>query len=313
MITRVKPIDMSTDSSKKHVDSEKSSYSSKWKAFAANTTLHGLRYVVEDSHSISRRATWLLFLLTVAGAYWYYASISFGKFFSKPVKTIVSDETPIGGMKFPAVTICNLNKFMKSKIDVADEDEKFNKMGLNISGCSEIREVRGNLTCGQAMLCAFHPYGNVLVEDCNITKRQNIFNRLNRTSERLFDEEQFLAKYGHDITDMFVLYCRFLKLMECSDKDFVPILTGAGICFTFHSGHNSSAPILKSKFEGPDLGLNIVLDVQTNESTLSEFSSGLKVIVHDQNTYVNRHNGFNIFPGSHASVSVKLKKVRRQG
>ena len=36
-------------------------------------------------------------------------------------------------MTFPAVTFCNLNKFVKSKIDVANEDEKFVKMGLNIS------------------------------------------------------------------------------------------------------------------------------------------------------------------------------------
>lgn len=47
----------------------------------------------------------------------------------------------MGGLKFFVVIICNLNKFMKFKIDVIDDDENFVKMGLNISGCSEIWEV----------------------------------------------------------------------------------------------------------------------------------------------------------------------------
>ncbi|KAL9956701.1 hypothetical protein ACROYT_G038222 [Oculina patagonica] len=195
---------------------------------------------------------------------------------------------------------------MKSKIDVADEDENFEKMGLNISGCSKIRTVRGNLTCGQALLCAHVWYGTVLVNGCNETKRQNIVDVLNRSSERLFNEEEFLTKYGHDMASMFVVYCRFMRNTKCSDKDFVPTVTQNGLCFTFNSGHNDT--VLYSLFEGPDLGLNIILNVQTNESTLSEFSNGLKVIVHDQKTFVNRHNGFNILPGTHASVAVKLRK-----
>ena len=67
--------------------------------------------------------------------------------------------------------------------------------------------------------------------------------------------------------------------------------------------------MLHALLEGPDLGLNIVLNVQLNESTLGEFSTGLKVILHDQKTFVNRHSGFNILPGTHASVAVKLRKV----
>lgn len=37
---------------------------------------------------------------------------------------------------------------MKIKIDMIDKDENFEKLGLNISGCSEIRIVCGNLICG---------------------------------------------------------------------------------------------------------------------------------------------------------------------
>ncbi|KAJ7378365.1 hypothetical protein OS493_023620 [Desmophyllum pertusum] len=198
--------------------------------------------------------------------------------------------------------------FMKSKIDVADEDENFEKMGLNISGCSGIREVRGNLTCGQAMLCAYGPYGTYLVKGCNKTTQQNIIDVLNRPPERLFNKEEFLTKYGHDMASLSIsfIYCLYMDHIICSDKDFVPAVTEDGICFTFNSGHNGS--VLRSLLEGPALGLSILLNIQTNESTLSRFSSGLKVIVHDQKTFVNRLNGFNIVPGTHATVAVKLRK-----
>ncbi|PFX31898.1 Acid-sensing ion channel 1 [Stylophora pistillata] len=197
---------------------------------------------------------------------------------------------------------------MKSKIDTADEDENFVKLGLNITGCSdnEFRSARGNLTCGQALLCAYEWYGSAIVRGCNKSVRQNIVNALNRSSERIYNEEEFLARYGHNITGMFLLYCRFMKTTECSDEDFIPRLTESGICYTFNSGQKS--PALRAIFEGPDFGLNILLDVQTNESTVADFSHGLKVIVHDQDTFVNRHIGFNIPPGFHATVAVKLRK-----
>ena len=308
MITQVNPTNSSTDSSKEKVEAEKSSFSSKWKAFASNTTVHGLRYAVQNGLSFPRRIAWVVFLCAAASAYTYYSTISLEKFVSRPIKTRISLETPSNGLQFPAVTICNLNKFMKSKIDVADEEDNFGKRGLNISGCSETRAVRGNLTCGQALLCAYHPFGYALVDNCNTTKRQNIINVLNRTSERVFDEEQFLTKYGHDLAGMFFLYCVFALKFECSEEDFVPTLTSKGICYTFNSGYNNSK-IFRSVFEGPELGLSILLNVQTNESTISEFSSGLQVIVHDQKTFVNRNSGFNILPGTHASVAVKLRKV----
>ena len=286
-----------------------SSKPTKWEAFASNTTLHGLRCVADKSHSILRRGIWFIFLGTAATAYVYLASVSLSKFFSRPIKTVISQETSTEGLKFPAVTICNLNTVMRSKIDMADEDENFEKMGLNISGCNEVREVRGNLTCGQALLCVFSPYGTALVKGCNGTMQQKIMSVLNRPSHRLFNEEEFLTKYGHDIVSMSAsfLYCFFMQTIRCSERDFVPKLTEYGICFTFNSGQNGFSR--SAKYEGPDNGLSILLDVQTNESTLSQFSSGLKVIVHDQDTFVNRYNGFNIVPGTHASVGVKLRKV----
>ena len=307
MITQVKPNNPSTDSTKEKVEIKKTSLSSKWNVFATNTTLHGLRYVVQSGFSIARRVTWLIFICAAASAYAYFSTQSFEKFMSRPIKTVISQETPSDGLKFPAVTICNLNKFVKTKIDMVDNDKNFEKMGLNISGCSETRAVRGNLTCGQALLCAYYVYGSFLVDNYNKTTRQNIRNALQRTSERVFNKEQFFARYGHDMSGMLFLFCLFSFKVPCSAKDFFPTPTKKGICYTFNSGIDNSCR--QQIYEGPEQGLSILLNVQTNESTLSDFSSGFQVIVHDQKTFVNRNSGFNIFPGTHASVAVKLRNV----
>ena len=307
MITRVKPINSSTHSLTENGESKKSNFFAKWKEFTSETTVHGLRYVFEDGLPICRRATWLILLCIAGSAYIFYGHKSLRNYMSKPTKTVISQETSSDGLKFPAVTICNLNMFMKSKIDMTDDDENFEKLELNISGCNEIRAVRGNLTCGQAMLCAYGWFGPALVKGCNETTQRNIIDALNHSSDRLFDEEEFLTKYGHDISDMFVGYCRYMEDEICSDKDFVTHLSPVGSCFTFNSGRKSS--VRRAEFEGSDRGLNILLDVQTNESSLSLFSNGLKVIVHDQDTFINRHSGFDVLPGTQVSVAVKLRKV----
>lgn len=156
MVTQMKSAEINfTENRKENSEQGMSSKPTKWESFASNTTLHGLRYVTDKSHSISRRGLWFIFLGTAATAYVYLASVSLNKFVSRPIKTVISQETPTEGLKFPAVTICNLNTVMRSKVDMADEDENFVKMGLNISGCSETREVRGNLTCPSVDMCLF--------------------------------------------------------------------------------------------------------------------------------------------------------------
>ena len=85
-----------------------------WNGFVENATLHGLSYVVTGKSRI-RRILWAVFLLT-AIAFFSYQSISMlKKYFSFPNTTKVSlkyDSMP----DFPAVTICNFNKYRSSVV-----------------------------------------------------------------------------------------------------------------------------------------------------------------------------------------------------
>ena len=280
----------------------------KWREFAVNTTVHGLRYVYESPSRIGR-ILWLILLLGAIAGYAYFAQESFAKYFSNPINTEFSEIIPeLGNFTFPAVTICNLNRFVKRKINMAETDEDFQTLGLNLSVCEAVKKVNKGMTCGQGLLCAFERFGSAVAENCNDTTRQRIISVLNSTKDPIFDPEEFLETYGHDFDEMFVYYCRFGAVENCTPADFHPSLTENGRCFTFNSGKNGTN-IRASRRAGSSGGLSVILDVQASENTIGEFSRGIKVMVRDQGTFINMDNGFNVFPGSHSSVQITKTQV----
>ncbi|XP_031568813.1 acid-sensing ion channel 2-like [Actinia tenebrosa] len=279
-----------------------------WSEFASNSTLHGLRYVVGVS-SWCRRSSWLFCILTVTGIYLYFLAESVQQYVSKPINTHTSHEFPEDGMNFPLVTICNRNAVMKSKADIGYDDERFKKLKLDLPACDTIRHVSGNLTCGQALLCAYHKYGSNVVENCDNNMVDKLRNALN-TSSRIFNPEEFLRVYGHDIETMVVSYCRFSTDYVCSDKDFQPVMSPKGLCYEFKPKTKDGRP-LKVQYTGGDGALNVVLDTQTNEGTFGDWSIGFLAIVTWYGEVANRNRGFNVFPGSHAIVGVIPKMVKR--
>ncbi|XP_067044896.1 acid-sensing ion channel 2-like isoform X2 [Acropora muricata] len=282
-----------------------------WEEFVSSTTVHGFRRIFESPSRVFR-AMWLVLLLAALTGYTFFVLESIEKYLSNPVTVSFTEVVPEPGeLKFPAVTICNLNRYVKSKIEMLESDEEFDELRLNLSVCEVVKSVTENLTCGQALLCVFERFGSIIVRNCNDTVKQQIIDALNATNQPVFDAEEFMEAYGHDFNDMFLKYCRFGKRESpCSVTDFHPFLTANGRCFTFNSGEEGSR-IRISKRAGSFSGLSVMLDVQAQENTVSEFSRGLRVIVHDQGTFVDTEDGFNVSPGSHTLVSISAKKFIR--
>ena len=296
------------------LDQSKATFFPSWKTFAENTTLHGLKNTLSNNKRNSfRRLIWIFFLCAFTVSFGYSVARCLLRFSSFPIHTILTNEMskPEDGMEFPAVTICNLNNVMRSKRDTADGDRRFTELGLNVSGCQETREVRGNMTCGQAFMCAF--YGLTMIPGCDNTTKQKLTKALMNSS---MNKEEIYSKYGHDLFDLTssLRRCEFRGTeKKCTRKDFVSSITTDGLCFTYNSGLNNVPEAYRTKFAGPRLGLNILLDVQTNETTYyPESAIGLNVIIHAQRTVANRLQGFNVMPGTHATIGVKLIKVKHK-
>ena len=160
-----------------------------WRAFVVNTTVHGLRYVYESPSRVFR-IMWSILLVTAVTCHVFFALRSFAKYFSNSVITESSEIVPANGeLVFLAVTICNLNRFVKRKINMLESEGDFYKLGLNLSACEAIKKVNKDMTCGQGLLCAFELFGSFVVENCNDTIKSRIISVLNNTKEPSFNPE----------------------------------------------------------------------------------------------------------------------------
>ncbi|KAL9970021.1 hypothetical protein ACROYT_G022330 [Oculina patagonica] len=281
-----------------------------WQEFVDNTTLHGIRYVFMKRH-ILIRLLWLVLLLTSGGYYSFTVYRAFNKYYSRPINTVLSIKH-LKEMDFPAVTICSLNLFAKSKILMTDDNPWFASSGLNISSCAVTSGVRGNRPCGLSMLCCCLPFSAdevLALPNCTQQYQQDLLAVMQKSGQRP-NIEEFYQNFGQDVSALVPLMpkgCTFgLGETECSAEDFVPMVTPWGMCYTFNLGTNGNVRTVNTT--GVSNGLSVILDAQTNEYTQGKFSEGFKVIIHGQGEYVDQWEGINVGPGQHAVIALSQKR-----
>ncbi|EDO36962.1 predicted protein [Nematostella vectensis] len=282
-----------------------------WRDFLSRTTLHGTQYACVTKPLI-RRVTWLLLLLGMVGYFGYLFYGNLKRYHSHPVEVTVEIETPNDGIGFPAVSVCTNNKYMKSKINMLRNHSYFHKLGLDIPECAALQNVSGNMTCGQALMCAIvGKYGYIINERCKwaLEKIRKIIN----DSDYAFDIEKFTLKYGHDIKALLTpRFCTF-RGKPCNEEDFVPVITSTSLCWTFNSGfrgsHGNPAPRKQVTFSGVDFGLTVLLNTRVDENTIGTSSEGVRAVVHEPGEYFSVDHGVNVMPGAHAAILVHAQKT----
>ena len=280
-----------------------------WREFVDSTTLHGIRYVFMKRH-ILIRLVWMIVLLTSGGYYIFTVYRAFAKYYNRPVNTVLSRKH-LKEMDFPAVTICPLNLFATSKLLMTDDNPLFASSGLNMSSCAVTSEVRGNWSCGWSLLCCCSPADleNVTsdLQYCTSQYKQVLLEAMQQYSNRM-DVEGFFRYYSQDMSALMGPMCTFgWKEVECSLKDFAPLVTPWGMCYTFNSGTDSKVKTVD--IAGVSSGLSLILDVQTPEYTQGKYSEGFKVLIHGQGEFIDEWEGINVGPGQHVVIALSQKQV----
>ncbi|KXJ28763.1 Acid-sensing ion channel 5 [Exaiptasia diaphana] len=272
--------------------------------FAQNTTMHGLHSVANSKTKLSK-VIWLT-LLSLSLFYMVKSTILSGKrYFSYPYTTEVGEEfAGKSGLKFPAITLCPMNMFVKTKIELQDEHRLFRKMGLNLKICDDTRKSRQryNLSCGMFLMCnvGFYDMGGSNCGPETKTVLDDYLRNANNSSVINY-EEQFRDIYGpnleHSLED-----CRFIN-RKCNASDFTKHVYTYGKCFQINNDkQNASWTFAYDK-------LFIVLDAKVHQYTKSPlFTEGFKFYVQAQGTFTSPRKGFVVSPGTIANVMVKQTK-----
>ena len=156
---------------------------------------------------------------------------AFHKYYSRPINTVIST-AHVNKMNFPAITICPLNFFAKSKIFMTDDNPLFASNGLNLTLCALTSKVRVSLPCGVSVLCCCTPreflhFIRSRLPNCTSQYRQDLLEALQQ-SPNDHDVERFHRNYAQDIKVLVGSLCAFgWQKLPCSSNDFVSMVTSS--------------------------------------------------------------------------------------
>ena len=259
-----------------------------WRAlcyFFTITSFHGLPHIA-GTRSCIRICYWMFLICVALGLMvWAIVSISITYFeFNTYIKTELEEP---GQLKFPAVTICNLNQYRRTYLEsVLDYDETQIFIGaLFIDALSSRR---------------------VLTRDFDFSEINTTISELAEMYTGDFQEPDYFDA-GHLLENMLVS-CYFNN-EPCFKDNFTSGFNINGRCFTFNS---NTSDFLNTTSPGALYGLELVLNVEQYEYFLPDIDSvGFKVYLHQQGDfpYLGEHRGFTISPGMHTDVVLSTERL----
>lgn len=248
---------------------------SRFKKYIQSTTTHGVVYIFIGKSKF-RRLFWLVIVLTAGIGCLFNVSNRIIFLANGPTSTTVS-VVEADSVDFPAVTLCNLNLIRKSYLESVSP------------GLAELIQ------------SVFYTQGNDLL--C-----KSAFEQLEPNSVLVNESFPDLLWKGRHTAEDTIYTCRF-KGQECSWRDFMPILTPSGVCYTFNSG--KLAPIVKTNGTGIRFALSLIVGIQQHEynAALNQ-DAGIKISVHPQNEPPQSDElGIAISPGKNAFIGLKQRNV----
>ncbi|XP_038057116.1 acid-sensing ion channel 1C-like [Patiria miniata] len=242
--------------------------------FAESTSLHGIARVFHASKLLVK-TVWIVIMLTCLCVCVWQISDRFYRFLQYKANTQISVEY-VGDLPFPAITICNFNRYRQDALAPGDEAVLRHIWSIND-----------------------HDYDSYGESDVNNDMFQD-----DLSSD--FNYTEFTLRAGFLLDNKTLLRCQWRgKDNSCSAANFSHVFTSYGNCWTFNSGR--TGPILTETNPGSGNGLKMYIDIQQSQYTETKNDeAGLKVLVHDQSTPpMVESSGLALSPGVHAFMAVK--------
>ncbi|KAK3094190.1 hypothetical protein FSP39_025206 [Pinctada imbricata] len=325
---------------------KKKSFGRLCERFAEKTSMTGVPYI-NSAKLPGAKIIWAILLVASLAAMTYHLFFLCDQFFGYPKITKVSlgfDE-----LILPAVTICNVNPFMKSQMDKVSkklkkltnsvmnfttedfdtEFEDFNhKDYIDHDAHTLYRKFKG--------LGPKHKFSQVKRTFFELFSRESRAFHLLLITKKVFSHKIYLqnikSKYEHSteyfsVHDFFFFFYRIVrrrighklvnmliscsfKGMKCDPRNFTLFQTKEyGNCYTLQS------PFFVVDSAGPSDGLKLVLMMENLEYLhgITE-GYGARIVIHPQGTVPFPHDqGFYIPTATESHVALRLLKISRKG
>ncbi|XP_029452852.1 acid-sensing ion channel 1-like [Rhinatrema bivittatum] len=247
--------------------------------FASNCTLHGARHIFVEGGCGLRQVLWACVFLLSLSAFLYQVADRV-EFYLGYHHVTVLDEEDSPNLTFPAITLCNMNRFRFPQLSFSDLQYLGPLVGFN-------EDMNFSFPMPTAAADTFQENYNTL---------------------------QFFDRTCHQLEDM-LLNCTF-QGKQCTASDFFVVFTRYGKCYTFNSGKNGKAPLISLR-GGTGNGLELMLDIQQDEympvweeTDETSFEAGIKVQIHSQEEppFIDQL-GFGVAPGFQTFVSCQEQRL----
>ncbi|XP_072048558.1 acid-sensing ion channel 1-like [Amphiura filiformis] len=250
--------------------------------FAENTSLHGIARIFQSA-GVILKLIWSVIFLAAFGLFIWQFSERVTAYLKFDYNTLVEVEHR-SKITFPAVTICNYNRFYNSR--VADEYRKHLDRVLGFADTLDYYEINSE-----------NSWGDQSAESWDDE----------------FDFEEFADQSGFRLNDS-LLRCDWKgKKNSCSAHNFTAILIpDYGTCYQFNVDDKDENR-LRQNLPGAGHGLSILLDINQEDYTETfkqgHHEAGLKFVVHHWNDPpLVETLGLSIPPGFHTYAAVRKKK-----
>ncbi|RDD47878.1 Acid-sensing ion channel 1 [Trichoplax sp. H2] len=249
--------------------------------FALQTSCNGIVRIFGRGGRV-RHAVWFLLTLTMTILCIITCVQRYDYLFTYPTNAAIN-YTISKKLKFPAVSVCNFNRFRFSSLEYGD----WHRIGylVNLFTATDNNQIFTGLNgkTGKEW--------NDYLKNISFELYDNI----------TFDITQFLNVKSNQ-AEVFIKHCTWNDGRQpCSIENFTRIYTDYGSCFTFNAG--ADAPILYQKRPGSRYGLKLILNIEEEEYTHlnPDPDIGIKFRVHNQFEPPDINaEGIAVPPGYHA-------------
>ncbi|XP_070553747.1 acid-sensing ion channel 5-like [Ptychodera flava] len=248
------------------------------KEFFTGTTIHGVGRIVERSRLVFK-ILWFFIVLVAFGFCAWQITDRFVRFFEFNVNTEITLKFE-SSIEFPAITICNFNRYYSSAITASDQ-----------------------AIVNQLLYAMDYDY-DYSDSEYSSFDWDNWYSNLSLAAD--FDYANFTRRVGMQLDDTTLLSCEWRgRSSSCSARNFTHVFTSYGNCYTFNGG----SQYLSQDQPGAGNGFRLLINIKQEEYTESasgNVQAGVKFLVHDKNTPpLMDSQGSAVAPGTYAFVAVQ--------